>query len=89
MDLRRAFDQVRILDRNGYGQNGEWVGLDVKVMRTQRREDSFAHLRNSLATFQQLLEKVRTLDEEAVAQLQAARDYEALDQLILRHLLGV
>ena len=88
VDLRRAFNQVRVLERHDYGQRGEWVGLDVKVMRTQRREDSFSHLAHSKETFELLLEKVRDLDESAVERLAAERNYEALDQLILRHLLG-
>ncbi len=88
VDLRRAFNQVRVLERHDYGKRGEWVGLDVKVMRTQRREDSFAHLAHSKETFELLVEKVRSLDETAVERLIAERDYEALDQLLLRHLLG-
>jgi xylose isomerase len=32
VDLRRAFKQVRVLEENGYGRNGEFVGLDVKAM---------------------------------------------------------
>jgi xylose isomerase len=36
VDLRRAFNQVRILDKNDYGKHGEWIGLDVKAMRTQK-----------------------------------------------------
>ncbi len=34
VDPRRALNQVRVLDQHGFGRNGEWVGLDVKVMRT-------------------------------------------------------
>ena len=67
---------------------GEWVGLDVKAMRTQKREQSFAHLKHSRETFLLLVEKARTLDERRVAELIARRDYEELDQLILEHLLG-
>jgi len=88
VDLRRAFNQVWVLDRHGYGQEGEWVGLDVKALRTQRREDSFAHLKHSKETFQLLLEKARSFDQKAAAGFIARRDYEGLDQLILRHLLG-
>lgn len=88
VDLRRAFNQVRVLERHDYGRNGEWVGLDVKVMRTQKRERSFAHLEHSRETFELLVEKARSLDETTVELLTAERDYEALDQLILRHLLG-
>jgi xylose isomerase len=88
VDLRRAFNQVRVLDRHDYGTRGEWVGLDVKALRTERRATSTAHLKHSLETFRFLLEKVRTLDEKAVAALASERRYEDLDQLILRHLLG-
>ena len=87
-NLRVAFNQVRVLDQAGYGKNGEYVGLDVKVMRTQRRERSFEHLASSRAMFFLLLEKVRTLDHKLERELIAARDYEALDAYILRHLLG-
>src|SRR6267378_2559127 len=31
VDLRRAFNQVRVLERHQYGKNGEFVGLDVKA----------------------------------------------------------
>ncbi len=89
VDLRRAFDQVRVLERHNYGQAGEWVGLDVKAMRTQRRDVSFAHLKHSKETFELLVEKVRTFDEPAAQRSIAERNYEELDQLILRHLLGL
>ena len=89
VDLRRAFNQVRVLEQSPYGENGEFVGLDVKVMRTQKRESSFAHLKHSKETFELLLEKVRTLDEEVADAFRKDRDYEGLDAYILRHLLGV
>ncbi|MCZ6792802.1 MAG: TIM barrel protein [Planctomycetota bacterium] len=88
VDLRRAFNQVRVLEQSSFGDAGEFVGLDVKVMRTQRRGDSFAHLRHSKETFELLLEKARSLDESVVAGFQKERDYEGLDAFILRHLLG-
>jgi len=87
-NLRMAFNQVRVLDEAGYGQNGEFVGLDVKVMRTQKRADSFQHLESSKETFLLLLEKVRTLDHKVVEQHVSERDYEGLDAYLLRHLLG-
>src|SRR5262249_36584356 len=34
-NLRTAFNQVRVLEEAGYGRNGEFIGLDVKAMRTQ------------------------------------------------------
>lgn len=88
-NIRRAFNQVRVLEENGYGKNGEFVGLDVKVMRTQPRELSTKHLVSSRKTFLNLLEKVRTVDKNIEEQFINARDYEGLDFYILQHLIGV
>jgi xylose isomerase len=84
---RRAFNTVRVLELGGYGRNGEMVGLDVKVMRPQKREVSTKHLTHSREMFLWLLDKVRTLDKKVEAELIKARDYEGLDRLILRHLM--
>ncbi len=88
IDLRRAFNQVRMLDRYGYGQNGEFIGLDIKAMRTQKLEASTKHLSNSRTIFLQLLEVARGLDQNAVEGLIAERDYEELDLLIINALMG-
>ena len=40
-NLRSAFNQVKVLKENNYGEHGEYVGLDVKAMRTTRDADSF------------------------------------------------
>jgi xylose isomerase len=87
VDLRRAFNQVRVLDENRYWEVG-MIGLDVKAVRTQPNEVATKHLRNSLQVFLKLLELARSLDREAVAKLIAARDYEELDWLIMSHLMG-
>lgn len=89
VNLRRAFNQVRVLEENGYGRNGEFVGLDVKVMRTQPRHISTKHLLSSRRTFLNLLEKVRTFDKKVEQEFIVARDYEGLDFYILQHLLGL
>ena len=88
-NLRVGFNQVRVLDENGYGSRGEFIGLDVKAMRTQRGVPVTDHLKASRALFLHLLEKVRTLDKPLVQQFRDARDYEALELYILRHLMGV
>jgi xylose isomerase len=88
VDLRRAFNQVRILDRYGYGKGGEFVGLDVKAMRTQKNAVATKHLSNSRTMFLRLLEVSRSLDEARVQALVAERDYEELDLLIMRTLTG-
>ncbi len=88
VDLRRAFNQVRILDRHDYGADGAWVGLDVKAMRTQKLDACTRHLSNSREIFLALLDVSRSLDEERINGLIAERDYEALDSLIINALLG-
>jgi len=87
VNIRRAFNQVRILELGGYGRNGEMVGLDIKVLRTQKKAVSTKHLKHSREMFLWLLEKVRTIDTEAEAQLIKQRDYEELDRLVTRHLM--
>jgi xylose isomerase len=87
-NLRRAFNQVRVLEEAGYGRNGEWVGLDVKAMRTQKQDVAWKHLRNSRQTFMDMLDKVATLDRAYEAELIKARDYDELDRYILAHLAG-
>jgi xylose isomerase len=88
VDIRRAFNQIRILDQHHYGQQGEWVGLDVKAMRTQKKDVATKHLSNSREVFMRLLEISRSLDEDTMAGLINERDYEALDLHIIRHLIG-
>lgn len=88
VDLRRAFNQVWVLERNGFGLNGEFVGLDVKALRTQVKEKSTKHLSNSREIFLRLLDLVRSLDVKKVEELRASRDYEELDLLIVKHLMG-
>ena len=88
VDIRRAFNQVRILDKHDYGKNGEWVGLDVKAMRTQKLEVSTKHLSNSREVFLRLLEISKSIDEKALAGMVNERDYEALDLYIIKHLIG-
>jgi xylose isomerase len=87
VDLRRAFNQVRVLDENHFWEIG-MVGLDVKAIRTQPAEVATKHLSNSLAMFLRLVELSRSLARQAVAELVARRDYEELDWLILSHLMG-
>ena len=88
VDLRRAFMQVWTLDRNDYGRDGEYVGLDVKAMRTQPAELAAQHLANSREIFLALLDVVRGLDTDRLDALVAARDYETLEMNIIRALMG-
>ena len=88
VDLRRAFNQVRILDKHDYGQNGEFVGLDVKAMRTQKKQVSMKHLSNSKEIFLRLLDISRSLDESKMQAMIDERDYEELDLYIMKSLLA-
>lgn len=87
VDLRRAFNQVRVLDENNYWKVG-MVGLDVKAVRTQPAGIATKHLRNSMQTFLRLVEVVRSLDRQTMDEMIAARDYEELDLFILNNLMG-
>jgi len=88
VNLRSAFDQVRALERGGYGKHGEYVCFDVHPYRTTTVEHWADHLANSRRTFLRLLEKARAFDEKAAQKLIASRDYQTLDQMVLDHLLG-
>ncbi|NLE66204.1 MAG: TIM barrel protein [Lentisphaerae bacterium] len=88
VDIRRAFNQVRILDRHDFGARGEYVGLDVKAMRTQKDAFATRHLSNSRTTFMRLLEISRGLQESKLRAFIAARNYEELDAYILKRLIG-
>jgi xylose isomerase len=85
VNLRRAFNQVRVMDENRFWEAG-MVGLDVKAIRTQPAGLATKHLRNSMQVFLRLVELSRSLDQDAVNELIEARDYEELDWLILGHL---
>jgi len=88
VDLRRAFNQVYVLERGGFGKNGEVVGLDIKAMRTTKQADQTVHLANSLEMFKILLELVRSLDHKIIEEYRGRRDYEGLELYILKHLMG-
>ncbi len=88
VDLRRAFNQVWTLEKSGYGQRGECVGLDVKAMRTTTVEESMFHLSHSKTLFLRLLDVVRGLDQKRVEELQSKRQYEQLEMLIMNALMG-
>jgi xylose isomerase len=87
-NLRVAFNQVRALERNGYGKHGEYVCFDVHPFRTTKVEHWVAHLNNSRRTFLHLLQKARSFNEKKAQQLIADRDYAALDLMVLEHLMG-
>jgi xylose isomerase len=87
VDLRRAFNQVRVLDRHQYWNAGV-IGLDVKAIRTRPASIATKHLRNSIHAFLRLVEVARSIDQKAANALIAERDYEELDWLVLNSLMG-
>ena len=87
-NLRSAFNQVRVLERNGYGRKGEIVAFDVHSFRSTKPEHCVDHLANSRKTFLRLVEKARSFDDASAQKLITNRDYQALDQMVLDHLMG-
>jgi hypothetical protein len=79
---------VQALERHGYGSNGEYVCFDVHPFRSTKPEHWVAHLDNSRRTFLRLVEKVRSFDGAAAQQFISERNYQALDQMVIEHLLG-
>ena len=88
-NLRNAFNQVKVLYENNYGENGECVGLDVKAMRPQPAEDWWRHIANSKKIFEDLLEKVKTFDYDLQKKLVAENNLEKLELYTVEHLMGI
>jgi xylose isomerase len=88
VNLKRAFDQVFVLYENDFGAHGEFVGLDVKALRTQKQEPSTQHLTYSVQIFKDLLEVVKKVDRKKLAELRASQSYEDLEYYIVSCLMG-
>jgi len=88
-NLRQAFNQVKLLAENHYGENGEYVGLDVKAMRTTTDEDSYRHLENSLKIFKALEEKAARFDYNFQKKCVETRDFEGLEMYVMNLLMGI
>ncbi len=86
-NLRQAFNQIKVLLENGYGKNGEYVGLDVKAMRTTRDEASYMHLENSLKIAKILEEKAMKFDYAFQKKCVEERNYEALEMYVMELLM--
>jgi xylose isomerase len=87
-NLRQAFNQIKVLTDYNYGSHGEYVGLDVKVMRTQKDEVCYRHLENSLKIAKMLEEKVRKFDRAFQKKCIEERDYEALEMYVMELLMN-
>lgn len=88
-NLRQSFDQIKILKENGYGSHGEYVGLDVKAMRTTRDDAAYEHLKNSLAVVKALEAKADRYDYAFEKKCIKERNYEALEMYVLNLLMGI
>ncbi len=88
-NLRQAFNQVKVLVENNYGSRGEYVGLDVKAMRTTSDEDGYEHLKNSLAVFRALEDKVARYDYDYANKLIADLKFELLEMYTMNLLMGI
>lgn len=88
-NLRQAFNQVKVLVENQYGSNGEYVGLDVKAMRTTTDADSYKHLENSLNIVKALEQKVAKFDYAKQKEFVSNRDFEGLELYVLQLLMGI
>lgn len=89
VNLRRAFNEVDVLDQNGFGLHGEMVGLDVKALRTQKDADAVMHLKNSREMFNRLLEISRGIDRKKLDEFRQKRDYESMETFIMKQLMNV
>src|SRR5947209_5585666 len=85
VDLRRAFNQVWVLERGGYDG---CIGLDVKAMRTTKPGDQTRHLANSREMFLRLLDVARSVDADKAEGFRGERDYEGLEMYVLGELMG-
>lgn len=88
-NLRTAFNQIKVLMENNYGSNGEYIGLDVKVMRTEKQEGSYQHLINSLKIAKALEEKAARFDYDFQQKCVEERDYEKLELYVMELLMGL
>ncbi len=86
-NLRQAFNQVKVLVENNFGSNGEYIGLDVKAMRTTKDADSYKHLENSLKIFRMLEDKALKFDYEFQKKCVENRDFESLEMYVMELLM--
>ena len=88
-NLRQAFNQIKVLIENNYGANGEYIGLDVKAMRTTSDADGYKHLENSLAIAKALEAKAARFDYDFQKKCVETRDFEGLEMYVLNLLMGI
>ena len=88
VDLRRAFNQVWVLEKNGYGRNGDASASTSRRCGPRRSRSRCSTSSHSKTMFLRLLDIVRGIDEKKVEEFRAHRQYEQLEMLILNALMG-
>ena len=88
-NLRSAFNQVKVLYENNFGDRGnfECVGLDVMPMSIQTYDDCYRHLVNSKKIFEMLLEKVKKFDYAFQAACVKEQNFEKLEMYVMELLM--
>ncbi len=86
-NLRQGFNQVKVLVENNYGSKGEYIGLDVKAMRTQKDDACYKHLENSIKITKMLEQKAKAFDYALQKKCVEERDYEALEMYVMELLM--
>jgi len=89
INLKRALDQVLVLYENDFGSQGEFIGLDIKALRTQKDGESTRHLLHSKNIFMALLEVVKSLDMKKIEAFRNSRNYEDLEFYIINKLMNL
>jgi len=85
-----AFNQVLVLEDNGFGRKGEFVGFDVKAMRHAARRPGGRPFEKQPRDVPASARKGANLRPGRwFGKLQDQRDYESLELYTLKHLLGV
>jgi xylose isomerase len=87
-NLRGAFNQVKLLYENNFGDRGECVGLDVKAMRSQPADDCYRHIINSKKIFEKLLGKAKKFDYKFQEACVKEHNLEKLEMYVIDLLLG-
>ena len=88
VDLRRAFNTVWMLEKNGTATTASASASTSRPCGTTVFEESLYHLAHSKTMFERLLEVVRAVDVNKVEQFRQSRQYEQLEMLILNALMG-
>jgi xylose isomerase len=82
-NLRQAFNGIRMLMENGYGKTGEYIGIDVMAMSTQKEEICCRHIENSLKIAKVLETKAERFDYNYQRICMQVRDCETLGMYVM------